>query len=240
MKLVHCQKNVNHDNGFNDKETIEPISTLLRPSTAATMALMSETRSEVVLRAATRVFLSHGFSAATTDMIQREANVSKATLYAHYGNKERLFAAVVQRACEEFTAGVRAITPAPGKLETTLQDLGRAHLNMVLSPGGLALFRVVMAEAPRFPELGRVFYLAGPRVSTEVVASHLRVAVQAGELDLQSVGVEQAAILFLSLLRGEGQMVCLTHPESTPSAAQIDHWVNVATQTFVAAFGRRS
>src|SRR3546814_9810578 len=37
-----------------------------------------------VLRAARTVFLTHGFSAATTDMIQREAGVSKSTVYAHY------------------------------------------------------------------------------------------------------------------------------------------------------------
>src|SRR3546814_6513872 len=36
-----------------------------------------------VLRAARNVFLTHGFSAATTDMIQREAGVSKSTVYAH-------------------------------------------------------------------------------------------------------------------------------------------------------------
>src|SRR3546814_1070545 len=42
-----------------------------------------------VLRAARNIFLTHGFSAATTDMIQREAGVSKSTVYAHYANKER-------------------------------------------------------------------------------------------------------------------------------------------------------
>jgi AcrR family transcriptional regulator len=36
----------------------------------------------VVLKAAAPVFLTHGFSAAISDMIQREAGVSKATMYA--------------------------------------------------------------------------------------------------------------------------------------------------------------
>ena len=35
-----------------------------------------------VLLAASDVFLEHGFSAATTDMIQQRAGVSKATVYA--------------------------------------------------------------------------------------------------------------------------------------------------------------
>jgi hypothetical protein len=33
-----------------------------------------------------KVFLAHGFSAAATDMVQREAGVSKSTVYAHYAN----------------------------------------------------------------------------------------------------------------------------------------------------------
>jgi AcrR family transcriptional regulator len=40
------------------------------------------------------VFLANGFSAATTDMIQQAAGVSKSTVYSHYPNKEALFAAV--------------------------------------------------------------------------------------------------------------------------------------------------
>src|SRR3546814_12224602 len=56
-----------------------------------------------VLRAARNVFLTHGFSAATTDMIQREAGVSKSTVYAHYANKEALFTAVIEAECASFT-----------------------------------------------------------------------------------------------------------------------------------------
>lgn len=37
-------------------------------------------KSVAILDAATTVFLTHGFSAATTDMIQREAGVSKKTM----------------------------------------------------------------------------------------------------------------------------------------------------------------
>src|SRR3546814_490726 len=62
-----------------------------------------------VLRAARNVFLTHGFSAATTDMIQREAGVSKSTVYAHYANKEALFTAVIEAECASFTKTVHGI-----------------------------------------------------------------------------------------------------------------------------------
>ena len=42
----------------------------------------------VMVRAAQKIFFSHGFFAATTDMIQKEAGVSKSTLYQYYKSKE--------------------------------------------------------------------------------------------------------------------------------------------------------
>ncbi|TBU87548.1 TetR/AcrR family transcriptional regulator [Phytopseudomonas dryadis] len=189
-----------------------------------------------VLKAAASVFLAHGFSAATTDMIQRAAKVSKATVYACFPTKEALFAAVIERECAAMAETLRTLETAPGDVSRTLTELGLAYLRIVLSPTGLALFRVVVAEAPRFPELARRFYLAGPKVIARMIAERLEVAAQADEIDVQAVGLEAAASLFVSLLRGEGQLECLTHPDAYPSAEQLDRWVRRAVTTFLAAF----
>ncbi|AXW64055.1 TetR family transcriptional regulator (plasmid) [Ralstonia solanacearum] len=190
-----------------------------------------------VLKAATAVFLAHGFSAATTDMIQRKASVSKATMYACFPNKEAMFAAVIEQECAKMAATIRAIQAAPGDIAKTLTDIGLSYLRFVLSPTALALYRVVVAEAPRFPDLGRRFYLAGPKVVTSMLAAWLKEAAQDGEIDIQSIGVDAAATLFISLVRTEGQLESLTHPDAQPSAAQLDHWVQLAVTTFMAAFG---
>ena len=196
-------------------------------------------KSEEILEAASSVFLTHGFSAATTDMIQREARISKATLYAHFPGKELLFTAVIERECAAMTETMRNREPVSGDIACTLTDLGLSYLKTVLSPTGLSLFRVVVADAPRFPELGRRFYLAGPRVIFDMVAERLAEAAKAGEIDIQSVGLHTAAILFVSLLRGEAQMECLTHPEAAPSDEQRDRWARLAVNTFLAAFARK-
>lgn len=193
-----------------------------------------------VLRAARNVFLSHGFSAATTDMIQREAGVSKSTVYAYYANKEALFTAVIEAECTALTDTVNGIEFRPGKLRETLTMLAQAYLNIVLSPSGLALFRVVVAEAQRFPRLARAFYLAGPQVMTATVAEQLAHAAESGEVDLSEIGRDTAASLFINLVRGEPQFQCLTHPEATPSSAQIDQWAHAAVVTFMLAYGRNA
>ncbi|MDR0673663.1 MAG: TetR/AcrR family transcriptional regulator [Zoogloeaceae bacterium] len=190
-----------------------------------------------VLSAATRVFLEHGFSAATTDMIQREAGISKATMYACFHCKEALFIAVVERECAVMTQAFEAIQMSSSGIASTLADLGATYLRIVLSPTLMALFRLVIAEAPRFPELGRRFYRAGPSVVCEKVAACLTDAARNKEIDIQSIGAGAAAALFLSMLRGEAQLECLTHPDTQPSAAQMDHWVQTAVTAFLAAFG---
>lgn len=197
-------------------------------------------KARTVLDAARVVFLSHGFSAATTDMIQREAGVSKSTVYAHYANKEALFVAVIEAECAAFTETVRAIEPRPGQLPEALAAVARAYLDVVLSPAGLALFRVVIAEAPRFPQLARTFYLAGPNAIAKVVADHLAGAQEAGEVDLAEIGRDAAANLFINLVRSEPQLQCLTHPDALPSAAQVDQWTNAAVTTFMRAYGRKA
>jgi AcrR family transcriptional regulator len=193
-------------------------------------------KASVVLQAATTVFLQHGFSAATTDMIQREAGVSKATVYACFANKEALFAAVIQEECARLMSTIRTIDAKSHGLSATLTDIGTDYLNIILSPTGVALYRVIVAEAPRFPDLARQFYLAGPKVVADLLAEQIAVFVKEGQLQLKGMGIGDVTKLFVSLLRHEAQFELLTHPASRPSAAQVDHWVELAVTTFLLAF----
>ncbi|MDR2451612.1 MAG: TetR/AcrR family transcriptional regulator [Candidatus Accumulibacter sp.] len=190
-----------------------------------------------VLNAAASVFLARGFSAASTDMIQSKAGVSKATMYACFPNKEAMFMAVIERECAAMAEAFRSIRATSGDLSRMLVEVGGAYLDFVLTPTMLALYRVVVAEAPRIPKLGRRFYLAGPQVATSILAEHLSEAARAGEIDVQSVGIEAAAALFLGMVRAEAQLECLTHPDARPSALQVDRWVQVAVTAFLRAFG---
>lgn len=196
-------------------------------------------KQQVILDAAASVFLTHGFSAATTDTIQRAAGVSKKTLYACFSSKEAMFMAVIERQCASMDATIRSIKPATGDISRTLTDVGRAYLDIVLSDIGVALFRVVVAEAPRFPQAGRHFYLAGPRAVTMMVADLLSEASRAGDIDIHAIGAETAASLFIGMVRTEGQLECLLHPGSKPSAENLDRWVRLAVDTFLGRFATR-
>lgn len=215
----------------------EPHPRARKPTPAtSTAASCPPDKAAVVLAGAREIFLAHGFAASTTDMIQQAAGVSKSTVYSHYPNKEALFTAVVEAECERSLATIRGLTFSDSRLEGVLDEVARAYLDIVLSPDTLALLRVVVGEAPRFPELARRFYVAGPGTLNGIVAELLDGAMAKGELDLSSIGRDAAAALFVNMVRGEAQMQCLTHPNSRPSAAQRDRWASEAVTSFLRAF----
>jgi TetR/AcrR family transcriptional regulator, mexJK operon transcriptional repressor len=197
-------------------------------------------KARTILSAAQAVFLAHGFSAATADMIQQAAGVSKATVYAHFASKEALFVAAIQQQTAVFMESLRQAQVASGDLRANLKSIGRSYLAQALAPGALALLRVVIAEAERFPQLARTFYLAGPRTASAIVGEQLARGIESGGIDVSDIGLEEAANHFLSLLRGEPQLQCLLHPRSKPSKAQIEHWTEIAVTTFLLAYGTTS
>jgi AcrR family transcriptional regulator len=83
-------------------------------------------------------------------MIQQAAGVSKSTVYAYYPNKEALFTAVIEIECERFLQKVHKIKISGKDIYDKLFKIARTYLDIVLSENGLALYRVVASETPRF------------------------------------------------------------------------------------------
>src|SRR5262245_43838549 len=110
-------------------------------------------KAESILAAAKQSFLAAGFGAVSMDTIAREAGVSKATVYAHFAGKEELFGAVVGRECERYLARFSPGELDPRDVRGSLSVLGRRFLELILSPDGIALHRIILAEATRFPML---------------------------------------------------------------------------------------
>ena len=114
--------------------------------------------------AAHRLFLQQGYLATSIDAILAEAGISsKETLYRHYANKEALFVDVLSHLTMEqpgFSEKLAAL-PTPHdlpQLGQALTLLSREILSMMSQPGYLPLVRMIIAEAPRFPQLGTLFF----------------------------------------------------------------------------------
>src|ERR1700751_1458696 len=119
-------------------------------------------KAESVLAAAKRAFLANGFGAVSMDAIAREAGVSKATVYAHFGSKEELFGAVVADVAAQRFGGFSALDLDPLGTAASLNPIAHRVLDLMLSPEEVAVTRIIIGEVTRFPALGEVFWQAGP------------------------------------------------------------------------------
>jgi AcrR family transcriptional regulator len=70
-------------------------------------------RREQILDAADAVFAQAGFHATSMDAIAERVGVGKPVLYRHFGSKERLYGAVLDRAGEELVQRLAAVADEP-------------------------------------------------------------------------------------------------------------------------------
>ena len=195
-------------------------------------------KAESILAAAKRNFLAAGFGAVSMDTIARDAGVSKATVYAHFAGKEELFGAVVGRECEHYLARFSPSELDPRDVRASLNVLGRRFLELILSPDGIALHRIILAEVTRFPLLGEVFWHAGPERQRLQIEAYLKRAMASGSLALADTRL--AAEQFVSLVRGEIQLRYLLRLDSDAEPSGIRAAVEDAVATFMRAFERRN
>jgi TetR/AcrR family transcriptional regulator, mexJK operon transcriptional repressor len=194
-------------------------------------------KAESVLAAAKRAFLAAGFGAVSMDTIAREAGVSKATVYAHFGSKEELFGAVIERECERYFDRFSAGELDPHDVRASLTILGRRFLELILSSDAIALHRIIVGEVTRFPLLGEVFWRAGPERERVQIEAFLRSAAAASALSLPDARL--AAEQFVSLVRADVQLRQLLRLEAEPGGGEIEVVVEGAVDTFIRAFQRR-
>lgn len=116
-----------------------------------------------ILSGAKEVFLREGFAATSTDVLAREAGVSKRTLYAYYPGKEELFEDVLRELTVEnpqtqVLESVRQIDPKTREeLRETLVGLAKKLIATMMDPNYLALLRTIIADSHRFPKLSEIF-----------------------------------------------------------------------------------
>ncbi len=141
---------------------------------------------EQIRVAAKKLFLEHGYLATSTDAIMAEAGIaSKETLYRHYASKAELFVDVLGNLTLEQPRPSSVIAHIPAindlqALRVALSTIAREILSIMIQPEYLALLRMIIAETPRFPQLGTLFRATVPQRALNYFMALLQQAREQG------------------------------------------------------------
>src|SRR5258708_412390 len=180
----------------------------------------TEKKRAQIRTAAKALFLRSGFQGASTDAIAAEASVSKETLYRYYARKEDLFMDVVRSLTTErlnlsqWTE--RSTEPtSEGDLRMRLRAIARQVVETMVQPEYQAIARLILAELPRFPELGPLFRQTVPEPATKALLSLLRQG-QAHGVVREHIDLPMIGRMFFSTFLASGVLNGLLPNAKTP------------------------
>jgi AcrR family transcriptional regulator len=205
----------------------------LTPSPASA----EDPRKAAILRSARKPFMSSGYAATRVEPIAREAGVSTATLYAYYPSKEDLFAAVILDAADDFERQMSKVGACSGPARERLTGFMTAYAGFMGDPFVRSVFRLVMAERPRFRDVAMKFFDRGRSDFGRPLMTALIELRASGELVIdkpswaagQLMGMIEHPIFFMPLVTGD-------EVQAARSTQQI---VGDAVETFMARYGAK-
>jgi len=153
---------------------------------------------ERVLRAATSSFLARGYGSSVDD-IARRARVAKQTVYQHFASKDELFKAVAEELAKRVLVELEG-----GDIRASLLRFGLAYRSRALGAQGIATFRTLVPEIPRFRALARAMYAASAGEMARRIAQVLGRAMDEGRLRREDPRF--AAELLLGMLVGHDRI----------------------------------
>ena len=185
---------------------------------------------------AREIFLRDGFEGASVDDIARAAGVSKATLYSYFPDKRLLFMEVATRQCkEQARTSIESIDSSQPPRDV-LSRVAHQFLGFIYSDMGQRIFRICVAEADRFPQLGQEFYHSGPMIMRAAMVDYLRQAVDRGELRIEDFDL--AADQFAELCKADLWPKLVFGIIQSVSDDEKARVIDGAVSTFLSRYGR--
>lgn len=198
-------------------------------------AARHDPRRTAIVRHARRWFMTVGYAGARIEPIAREAGVSTATLYSWFPSKADLFNAVIRDAAEDFAHQMERVRTASGPARAQLTLFAMAYAEFMSDPFVRSVFRLVMAERPRFRDVAMGFFEKGRSDFGGPLIAALRTLVERGELRIektswaagQLMGMIEHPVFFMPLVTGDE--VHAARPSAQIAAD--------AVETFLARYG---
>lgn len=175
------------------------LAAISRPKAGRPTREQAEARHNELLDAALDAFLELGYEQATIEAIAANVGMTKRTVYARYPDKVALFRAAVGLAIERYKIAPEQIAATDcGDIAQTLFNVAILRIDLVASPRGLKLQRIVHTESYRFPEIFTDSYELGARATVDFLAGLLERETEAGRLAVENAVMTANAFMSLA------------------------------------------
>ena len=140
-------------------------------------------RRQQILEAALKVFSTKGFHKATNkDIAQAAGGISPGLIYWYFKDKEDLFLSIIRDRAAIFLLAehperLMELPPREG-----LALIGRTYLSVFKVPGNVAIIRIMVGEAIRFPQIAEMFYKQVASRFLGLLSQYLQRQVDMGRL----------------------------------------------------------
>ncbi|MCW9052774.1 MAG: TetR/AcrR family transcriptional regulator [Motiliproteus sp.] len=196
----------------------------------------SEEKRQQILDSATLLFTERGFADTSMDQVAKQAEVSKQTVYSHFGGKDELFTAAIERRC--VASDLKDLEVSDDQsARTILQQICARFVDLILSEDVVRVHRVCVSQAVAYPEVARLFYKAGPQQTISEVARVLEQLDARGDLVVDDS--RYAATQLLLMLKGEARMRIEYNVEEKISKTEIESYTENCLDMFLRAYSSR-
>jgi len=186
-----------------------------------------DNKNRLIIQTVGDLFLEYGYSRVSINLIISKIGGCKRD--AQFGDKEGLFRSVIADVCQQVLDPLKALPVEGGSIEQALTSFGRIFLSVLLSSRVIALQKLVLSEATRYPEFAKTFVQLGPVSAYNLAAELLMKRAEVGEIRVSKPKVMGA--LFCDMLISDLQFKIISGEIVTDS--QIDERVEMAVLTFL-------
>lgn len=196
-----------------------------------------QARRRAMLDAATELFLEKGFERTSLSDVVDRSKGSRSTLYEHFGSKEGLLRAMVEEATARVWHAANWDDIPSAVSEDGLVEMGCRLVRAVTAPEAVAVFRIVVAEGHRVPEVATLFFDLGPRILKGQMAERLRLAQAEGILSGDAP--ETMAQVFFGTVIGDFHLRAALGVATDWDDAAVERHVRTAVRIFLGGVRRQ-
>lgn len=196
-----------------------------------------------IVAAAAKLFINQGFADVSMDRVSQVANVSKATLYAHFSGKQALFSACLDQYKEDNAIHYPQLPLLIPSTKQALYEIVQSYLkeayDFYRDEAVVQMYRLLVTEIKQFPELFGVFFENETMHGTSNLSQFLQDYATQEQLTIgdcyflacQLLDLVRGSTIWAMLLQNPVKLQLLTKPEwiiariHTSALVLMDHYL---------------